>query len=212
MHDISTKSKCTITSPIHSLFRAQLGNLGLGETVALLLQVCGYLLRVLDRVELAVRFVPKRVVTAEEIDLCVLASEEAPIDRYVLASEGVLNEIVHREVSVQPFGVGIVAGVCLQLVGPWVQGDEAGHEQDSRRHDEPDLLTHYSSVRAVPFDGNMADGESLRRNVLEVGEIELDPMIDLLRTVQATVSLNCFLGERLVSCEWRSHFGKKLCC
>lgn len=124
--------------PNYSQFGVLLESLSKFKLVELLLQKCGHFLRILDWVVSAhtVPFVD--VVIVEEFDPR-LTSEEAPVVS------------VWNELSVEPFGIGLITGGPLKSSGTELQRDEAGHEDHPVTRTELNLLSRGVPDEDSPF-------------------------------------------------------------
>lgn len=173
------------------------------KLVELPLQQRGHLRRIIDRVEFA-HALPRLAVMVVEESNQVQAGEEAPTVVYV-----------RDELPLEEFGEGLIAGDSLQIdssndVRSVSQGDETGHEEDSRRITELNLLNGRIAddelAFAVRLDGDMLDGESSRCNVFEIGAVDIEPFVDVDGdTAEAMPGVERLLAKPSIWCELRSY-------
>ena len=92
---------------------------------------------------------------------------------------------VWRELSVQEFGISFIASRSLKVCMLLFQRDEAAHEDFSRLCLELYLLSVDPELRSVScVHGDVVDGESRGRNILEVEAEEVDHCCYILRAVE----------------------------
>ena len=161
------------------------------HTIILVLQTLGLRRHIRDRVACADEFMTFMliIVIAVEVSDLLQGSEVSPTAIII----GVVS------VSIVPAGLPL----CSRLERAFAehQGDEARHKNKSRSRQELNLLCWSAVVGGgVP---DMVNGDSLRHNVFEVQEVEVDSIVK-----GVVVHHICVLGlraERAVSCEIRSH-------
>ena len=165
------------------------------ESVVLPLQVCSHILRMSNRMPLALAIPVLVIMTAEEPDL-VQTGKEAPI------------LLVRDEFSPAVHGARRVAGEILGVMVVQLLADEAGHEDRSRRRLEVYLVSHAGG--AV---GDVMDGDFVGHDVLEIDEVEVESIPGITwASTEVHIRVERLLAKSLVSCEIGSHLESDLCC